>query len=367
MLLVCIDLGVRSWALLDPGLASLKPLRLVSLFPFLHGSLFYLYVRSLIDGEALRLRDLRHALGFALALIATLDLFLLPQDRLAQTLQDAYRQGVPLRAELINIGLFGYALAYVAAALLALRRHRLELLAERSDSHPDALRWLAAMAVCQSLIWLIAVSHWLMPLPGLSYRLIYGAVAAWVLVIGYLSLRSGEDLPNPAAAPTKTRTSAQIDHTASLPAEAELPTESYSEAPEASEPDPRFDEVAAKLRQLMETKSLYREPALTIAQLSRRSGYPEYLVSSVINRRFGCPFWDYVNRYRVEAARACLLDPQDARTALDIAYDCGFTSKSTFNAAFKRLLNQTPSQCRRLGLQQAAETASAARPQPPAG
>jgi AraC-like DNA-binding protein len=86
---------------------------------------------------------------------------------------------------------------------------------------------------------------------------------------------------------------------------------------------------------------------LTIGQVARRSGYPEYLVSAVINRRFGGTFWDYINRLRVEAARACLADAGDTRGILDIAYACGFTSKSTFNAAFKRQIGDTPSAYRK--------------------
>mgnify|MGYP003583233036 FL=1 len=113
--------------------------------------------------------------------------------------------------------------------------------------------------------------------------------------------------------------------------------------PPAGGDDARFPGVEARLAQLMAQEQLYREPALTIGQLARRSGYPEYLVSAVINRRLEGNFWEYINRQRVEAARACLADAADTRTVLDIAYDCGFTSKSTFNAAFKRQLGLTPS------------------------
>ncbi|NMW26184.1 helix-turn-helix transcriptional regulator, partial [Rhodanobacter denitrificans] len=110
----------------------------------------------------------------------------------------------------------------------------------------------------------------------------------------------------------------------------------------------RFPAVETRLAQLMGgDEALYREPALTIGQVARRSGYPEYLVSAVINRRFGGTFWDYINRLRVEAVRVRLADRGDARTILDIAYDCGFTSKSTFNAAFKRQVGETPSNYRK--------------------
>jgi AraC-like DNA-binding protein len=93
--------------------------------------------------------------------------------------------------------------------------------------------------------------------------------------------------------------------------------------------------------------ALYLEPALTIAQVSKRSGYPEYLVSVTINRRLGGTFWDYINRLRIEAVCERLKDSADRRTVLDIAYACGFTSKSTFNTAFKRQVGVTPSTFRK--------------------
>ena len=45
--------------------------------------------------------------------------------------------------------------------------------------------------------------------------------------------------------------------------------------------------------------------------------------------------------------RERLSDPAETRTILDLAYASGFTSKSTFNAAFKRQVGETPSGYRR--------------------
>jgi AraC-like DNA-binding protein len=67
----------------------------------------------------------------------------------------------------------------------------------------------------------------------------------------------------------------------------------------------------------------------------------------VIDRRFGCSFWDYINRLTIDATCACLADADHARTIFDIACACGFTSKSTFNAAFKKQVGQVPSAWRR--------------------
>jgi len=344
MVLVAFDLGVRAWVMADPGAHHFKLMRLVALFPFLHASLFYLYVRSVIDGRGLCWADLRHGLGFMLALLAIADLLLLDAAGLEAAFA-AYRTGAfRTRQLMMDVGLFVVSLSYVGAAVTLIVRHRRQLRATRSDSHPDALRWLILMAACQCLIWIIALGQWLLPLPWLSYRLIYAAVAGWVLLVGYFSLLRPDDEPASAGAvPESSPVSDASPEPPPLIAASE-PLDTGADS--SSVDDPRFDEVVARLTQLMEVHGLHREPALGIAGLARRSGYPEYLVSAVINRRFGLPFWDYVNRYRVMAARDRLLDPRESRTALDIAYDCGFTSKSTFNAAFKRLLGETPSACR---------------------
>jgi AraC-like DNA-binding protein len=357
MLLAALDLGVRSWALLEPAGESLRALRLVAQFPFLHASLFYLYVRCLTEGRGLRLADLRHALGFVAATLLVSEVLLAPPGSLPQSMAAWYAESRLARRLLLDLLLLGWGLAYVSAALWLLHRHRARLLSERSDSHPGVLGWLRLVAVCQALIWLIALAKGLPWLPNISVHLIYAAVAAWVLAVGWFSLIHPE-----------------AEAAAALPADAEAVSEDAGDTAEDSESaaesrgpgadsaadaedDARADAVEARLRQLMQSEHLFLAPALTIGQLARRSGYPEYLVSQVINRRFGCPFWEYVNGLRVAAAQAALRDPEDARTALEIAYACGFTSKSTFNAAFKRLTGETPSACR----QQAQDARAAAK------
>ncbi|HGM5882623.1 MAG: helix-turn-helix transcriptional regulator [Stenotrophomonas maltophilia] len=322
--LIGIDLAVKAlyW---DPSYpAPSKALRFVGLFPFLYGSLFYVYVRVLTEARAVRWRDAVHLSGFIIVLALHAGFFLrglVPAEgMLARTL--------PGIAELewmrLNIVLYAYSLSYVIAGLLRVGRYRRGLLRRRSDADRMSLHWIDAMAISQILIWLIATTQWLVRIPWIDYPLIYGLVAAWVFLMGYFSLTQPAVLVEPVAEPA--------------PANREVVPASD---------DARVAEVEVRLSQLMAGQQLYREPALTIGQLARRSGYPEYLVSAVINRRFGGNFWEYINRQRIEAAASHLADGADTRTILDIAYACGFTSKSTFNAAFKRLLGETPSAFRK--------------------
>jgi AraC-like DNA-binding protein len=317
--IVAVDLAIKALHLASPGAGLGAAYRVLRLLPFVYAPLFFVYVRALTTNRGIAWTDAWHLAWFGLALAWALARWL---------------GGTPLavagswHAPWFDPVLFSVAFAYLIGTVLLMRRYRRRLWQRRSDADRLSLRWLAAMAACQFAVWGIATAQWLVRAPFLDYYAIYGAVAAWVCVVGWFSLaqppvadleEGGEGPGVPAASGT---------------------------AGERVE-DPRFDDVEARLSSLMADERMYREPALAISQLARRTGYPEYLVSAVINRRLGGNFWEYVNRYRIAEARACLEDPGDRRSILDIAYDAGFTSKSTFNNAFKRLVGQTPSAYRR--------------------
>lgn len=318
------DLLVKAvyWNSLSPE--WFRAYRFVALFPFLYGSLFYVYVRELVEARGFRPRDGVHLLGFAVMLALNAHVLLM-SDQQMQALSARWVAGEKTIGSWFDVPLFVYSLSYVAAALVRVHRYRRHLRERRSDADRMSLRWIDVMAGCQVVVWIIATTQWLATVPGIDYRLLFGAVAAWVCVVGWLSLNQSSVASEPSGeeAGDASRSPVETD-------------------------DARFPAVEARLAQLMDdSDALYREPALTIGQVAKRSGYPEYLVSAVINRRFGGTFWDYINRLRIEAVRTHLADGADTRTILDIAYDCGFTSKSTFNAAFKRQMGETPSSYRK--------------------
>jgi AraC-like DNA-binding protein len=329
MALLAFHLGVMAWHAQAPTSGVFKLRGIVSFFPFLYGSLFYLYIRALATGQRLGWRDLWHAGGLLVVLAASAWVLAQGEQATANLRADMLAGRAPLLLRYTDIGIFAYSLPYVVAGLLLCQRHRRNLLQRRADADRHSLWWVAAMAVGQLLIWGVALVNSWVSLPGGSAT-VFAVVALWVCALGYLSLTQSPVEPLPGGAPVTPR--------------------------DADVPDPRATEVIEKLARLMEQQALYREPALTIGQLAKRSGYPEYLVSEVINRQLGGNFWEYINRLRIDAVRIALADPADARSILEIAYAVGFTSKSTFNAAFKRQLGQTPTAYR----QAARETAPGA-------
>lgn len=119
-------------------------------------------------------------------------------------------------------------------------------------------------------------------------------------------------------------------------------------------------EMAADLARLMKKDCLYVDSQFDLQALSRRSGWPSNYISQAINQGLRQNFFEFVNGFRVAAAERCLANPVDRRTILEIAFACGFGSKSTFNAVFKRMTGRTPSELRRARLARSGEMDEAA-------
>jgi AraC-like DNA-binding protein len=72
--------------------------------------------------------------------------------------------------------------------------------------------------------------------------------------------------------------------------------------------------------------------------------HPNYL-SQIINQKEKKNFYDFVNTYRFEEFKKLIAQQKNQQyTLLSLAYDCGFSSKSSFNRYFKKATGQTPSE-----------------------
>ncbi len=278
--------------------------RIIQFFPFLYGSFFFLYVKTLISKSAITLKDMLHFSGFMVFLGINLPGMFI-QDR-------SYLVGL----KYFDVFLYIYSISYVCAGLYLIIKYRKNLQQQQVDTHAIDLKWLYVMGCSQIIIWLIAVFQWLLSSHEGNVWMIYIAVSIWMVLTGYLSLIQ-QNIP-------------EIK-----------PIKSMAEVNDA-----RFDEIKLRLDQLIERNQIHLQPNLSIGVLAKSSGYPEYLLSLFINRKHGMNFHDFINNLRINEAQNILRQPDDKRTILQVAYDCGYNSKSTFNTAFKKFVKQTPSQFR---------------------
>lgn len=97
-------------------------------------------------------------------------------------------------------------------------------------------------------------------------------------------------------------------------------------------------------------EQLYLEPDISLTRLSKMLGKSTQQISTVINQYANRNFNDFINYYRIQDAKALLLDPKSEKyTISSIAFDMGFSSLSSFNSAFKKFEGQTPSSFRKPG------------------
>ena len=109
-----------------------------------------------------------------------------------------------------------------------------------------------------------------------------------------------------------------------------------------------LDEFDIRLENFMNEEKPWLDPELTLPLLSEQVGIPAYMITRIINDRRKSNFFNYVNRYRVDAVRQFMADEKyDDTTFLQLAFQSGFGSKSTFNGVFKNLMDTTPSQYRK--------------------
>lgn len=100
-----------------------------------------------------------------------------------------------------------------------------------------------------------------------------------------------------------------------------------------------------KLLEWMVREEPFLNPDLTLSHLAEELGCQSKDLSQVINEQFGKNFNDFINGYRVEMAKKLLRESVDL-AILELAYDVGFNSKSSFNASFKKLAGCSPSEYR---------------------
>lgn len=92
----------------------------------------------------------------------------------------------------------------------------------------------------------------------------------------------------------------------------------------------------------------YLNPTLTIQNLADDLQLPVREVSILINHHLDQHFFDFVNEYRIQHAMGILKDPAKKQlTVLEILYEVGFNSKSSFNTSFKKYADVTPTQYRK--------------------
>ncbi|MEQ9404721.1 MAG: helix-turn-helix domain-containing protein [Cyclobacteriaceae bacterium] len=102
-------------------------------------------------------------------------------------------------------------------------------------------------------------------------------------------------------------------------------------------------ELIHSIRTAIETEKLYRNPELSLMDLSKAARLSERAISTAINQELGKNFYQFINEYRVEELKRLLKDPTlNHLKIISLAMDAGFNSKASLNRVFKAFTGMSP-------------------------
>lgn len=225
----------------------------------------------------------------------------------------------------IAIALYGQILIYSILVLRVQMQHRTRLKDLFASTEPHEVRWVIGIAALLCLFTLtnlwslgaiaIADGTALHPLIDALFEL------AIVSVLILWGLRQIPGHPSHLATADAASQSVKYDKSA-------LDTK-------------RATRIAGKLHTAMERDELYKDASLSLWTLSHHIGVSTNYVSQTLNEHIERSFFDYVNGWRVEAAKPMILKHDMPIAA--IAYEVGFNSRSSFYTAFRKNTGTTPS------------------------
>lgn len=90
-----------------------------------------------------------------------------------------------------------------------------------------------------------------------------------------------------------------------------------------------------KLEAWMEAEKPYLNPNFKLIDLRAVLPMNRSYISQLINSRYGCSFYQFVSRYRIEEAKRLMLEQPDMKLA-EVAIRSGFSSPSVFSTIFSK-------------------------------
>ncbi len=330
-----IDLSEPLFNMMVDGPSNLGMFR--STFAFLQIPVFYLYVVSVCYSDfKLKSQQLLHLLPFLIV-----NLILLPgfySVDMASKISFIQNRQSRIEFQLIHILIHAQIVTYLIAVFKVLRKSKKLYLENYAGKHLNSYNWLFQFTLVLTIIYLVALLKNILKFsdyPHLSDAIKIGLQLSQLFIVCWYLFKA---LNNPGLFRNIDTKLKLVD---------ELVSEEKNKE-QSSQDESLYNEELSKLRQFMADEKPFLNPSLTIQDISKHIEIPVRDLSLLINHQLGQHFYDFVNTYRIESAMEILRDTSRSElTILEILYEVGFNSKSSFNTAFKKHTNCTPTAYRK--------------------
>ncbi|NAS12174.1 helix-turn-helix domain-containing protein [Poritiphilus flavus] len=226
-------------------------------------------------------------------------------------------------------------LVYAIWSLILIRKHQLRIQDNFSNTDKKELLWLRYLSMGFVIIWILTIFF--------DSTIIFSAVVVLVLFIGFFGINQLNIFYTATSElPVRQNANTPESSVAENSKAGQAVTRRYAKSGLTEE---IAHQISTRLNELMITDDVYKNEELTLSELAKLvDAHPNHL-SQVINEQEGKNFYNYINSIRIQEFIKLASLPENSKyTKISLAYDCGFSSKSTFNKHFKNCTGKTPTE-----------------------
>lgn len=197
-----------------------------------------------------------------------------------------------------------------------------EVYADTEDTTTEPLRTLLICFVVTSVISSVfnaigrqyfATSVWLLAIPSILFSTMLFAVSYVGYSRKYVALQLHKDMEE----------------------------EKVEQEPNEGNEPATADKFGPILKRMMEEQQLYLQPDIKINELAQQVGTCRTYLSNYLNQELGVSFSDYINRQRIEYAKALMAQSPNLALA-EVAVASGFASVTSFVRNYKKFVGKAP-------------------------
>jgi AraC-like DNA-binding protein len=305
-----------------------------SFMPLLYGPLLYLYIRSVLFNDMVvhRKTYFHFAPFILLTLLSIISYSLQPADEKLKMLHAVIDRKIPTYIYWVAAVLYLHFFLYMFLCWRLIHQYQLAASNKFSDEQRTNLSWLRSTVFFFIIFMVLGAINGIMGFTrGAKYYYLFLTVliAIFFLFINRVMLKALR-IPGIFSMMSEQETKEE---------QPGMPKYSGSGLQEAEK-----KKIEDHLLQLMQKEKPYLEPELSLNQLAAQLSVKPKILSQVINEKLGHNFFDFINTYRIEEAKRLLSGSEDPKiTVLEVLYEVGFNSKSSFNTLFKKNTGLTPS------------------------
>ncbi|WP_108807493.1 helix-turn-helix domain-containing protein [Aquimarina spinulae] len=305
--------------------------------PLFSSPVLYLFVLSVIYVDfKLKPKHLLHGLPFVMSTIVFLPRFYLASPEARYSFLNNY---IDTPESLFSL-IIGHiqVITYIIAIFVILKRSKRVMLENYSNATTAKHKWLFQLNVISAIIFVVTTSKTIFKYFNDDFQTINIArIIVVFLVLCFICWLILKALYDPGIF-------RGIDSKLLPVGNMITKNETVINLPD----DKGIQDQIQQLKAHMVDKKPYLNPTLTIQNLADDLQLPVREVSILINHHLDQHFFDFVNEYRIQHAMNILKNPTKKQvTVLEILYEVGFNSKSSFNTSFKKYAGVTPTQYRK--------------------